>query len=186
MLPLRTGTERADHPQSSTRSTSFWVARTRRLRNTKDSTILAVKEKDKRMHVASVVPMEGGSVDFIAKRVLTFLDEVGYATSPCVVQDGPGTVHRRPCEQALGSPRWQHNLHRKLSCWRLGVPMASWKGGPGPGGHDLCLARGARSRWCVKLDSNHKIISWIAECASVLLNKYWWVTRQDQQRTHSW
>ena len=73
----------------------------------------------------------------------------GLCQQPSVVQDGPGTVHRRPCEQAQGSPSWHLNLHRKVSCWRVGA-----------------------TRWCVKLDSNHKIISWIAEYAAVMLSRY--------------
>ena len=43
----------------------------------KAATILGVKERDRRMHMSTVVPEKGGSADFVAKRVLAFIAEMG-------------------------------------------------------------------------------------------------------------
>ena len=46
-------------------------------KDSKAATMLGVKERDRRMHMATVVPKKGGSVEFVAKRVIAFLDEMG-------------------------------------------------------------------------------------------------------------
>ena len=44
--------------------------------NPKLMTILAVKDRDKKMVMATVVPKKG-SIEFVAKRVMAFIDELG-------------------------------------------------------------------------------------------------------------
>ena len=57
-------------------------AHTKVSQDTKAATILGVKEKDRRMHMSTAVPKKGGSVDFVAKRVMAFLDELGLSHCP--------------------------------------------------------------------------------------------------------
>ena len=49
----------------------------------KAATILGVKERDGKAHMATVVPKKGGSVEFVAKRVVAFINELGF--SSCTV-----------------------------------------------------------------------------------------------------
>ena len=67
-------------------------AHTKVTQDTKVATNNGVKENYKRMHMASVVPKRGGSVDFMAERVLAFLDEMGCANSPVLFKTTD--VHR--------------------------------------------------------------------------------------------
>ena len=43
------------------------------------TTLLVVKEKDRKMHMTTVVPKKGSSIDFVAKRINAFIDEMGCA-----------------------------------------------------------------------------------------------------------
>ena len=100
------------------------------------------KVKDERMHIACVVPRKDGFVDFIAKRVLAFLDELkSFANSPVLFKTDqePSFV----------------DFMIKLKGLRAGIttfllaprrPTTAWKGGPCPGGHDPSLERCARSQ----------------------------------------
>ena len=147
-------------------------AHTKVTQDTKAATILGVKEKDKRMHMASVVPRKGGSVDFIVKRVLAFLDEMGYANSPVLFKTDqePSIV----------------DLVNKLKGFRAGITTFIENSPVGASASNGVMERGVQAlegmirvlkdaletRWGVEIDSNHKIISWIAEYAAVLLNRY--------------
>ena len=50
------------------------------------ATILAAKERNSKMLMATVVPMKGASVEFPVKRVLAFLKEIGLESSDLVLK----------------------------------------------------------------------------------------------------
>ena len=126
------------------------------------------------MHMASVVPGKGGSVYFIAQGVLAFLDEVGNANSPVLFKTDqePSIVDlvnklkglRAGItnfieESPVGASASNGVMEERGSrLWREGI---------------ICVKKDAlEARCCVKLDSNHKITSWIAGYAVILLNRY--------------
>ena len=119
-----------------------------------------VNEKDRRMHMASVVPRKGGSVDLAAKIVLAFLDEMGSANSPVLFKTDQEPSIVDLVNKLKDSRVGITTLIEKLSCWRLGVQRH-----PGKALEGLIrvLKDALEGRWCVKLDSNHMIIFWIAE-----------------------
>ena len=49
-------------------------------------TIIVVRERSSRMTMATVVPLKGASNEFVARRVLAFIKELGLETSPLVLK----------------------------------------------------------------------------------------------------
>ena len=139
---------------------------------TKAATILGVKEKDRRMHMSTAVPKKGGSVDFVAKRVMAFLDELGLSHCPVTFKTDqePSII----------------DLVNKLKSLRVGIITHIENSQVGASASNGVMERGCQAlegmirvlkdaletRWDRKIDSNHHIVSWIIEYAAVLLNRY--------------
>ena len=152
--------------QSSTWTTCLWVARTRTLRRTPK---LRPYWASKRFHRQESCGFHGRD---------------GLWQQRSVVHDGPGTVHRRPCEQAQGSPSWHHNLHRKLRCGTSASNGVMESGGLG--GHDPCLERCARSQVVcqTRFESQHNLLDRRVR-SSLVEQVRGGSRRQDWLRTHS-
>ena len=93
------------------------------------------------MHMAGVVPKKGESVDFIAQRVLAFLDEMGYANSPVLLKTDQEPSIVDFVNNLIGL---RASITTFVENSLVGASASNGvmeRGSPGPGGHDPCLER---------------------------------------------
>ena len=131
------------------------------------ATILGVKERDRRMHMSTIVPKKGGSIEFVAKRVVAFIDEMGLSASKIILKSD-----QEPAIKDL------INMIKKL---RAGIETFTEHSLVGASKSNGIIERGIQTmegmirmlkdalefRWKTKIDEESPILSWLVEFASV-------------------
>ena len=161
------------------------------------ATILVAKEKSTKMVMATMVPMKGGSIEFPARRVLTFLREIGLESSDIVLKSD----QENAITDLLNNIANRRSASSKLEGAEGEMAAPQSRGGPasageagrnireaspvGSSGSNGFIERGIQDiegqARTIKLaleahiggsiPSDHNLIPWIVEYASVLLNR---------------
>ena len=136
------------------------------------TTMLVVKEKDRKMHMATVVPKKGSSIDWVAKRINAFIDEMGCAGCPVMIKsdqeasikDLINDVKRlRSTAETLqefspvGSSASNGVIERGIQIVQNVIRTIK-----------DCL----EMRWKLKIESNSPVLAWLTEYSAVLVNRY--------------
>jgi len=138
----------------------------------KAATILGVKERDRRMHMSTVVPKKGGSADFVAKRVLAFIAEMGCQELKIMIK----TDQEAAIVVLVNSIK---KMRPGIETFYENSPVAASasngvmeRGVQTIEGMIRVLKDGLETRWNTKVDESSPILSWLVEFASVLINRY--------------
>jgi hypothetical protein len=139
--------------------------------NPKLTTILAVKERDKKMVMGTVVPKKGSSSDFVAKRVAAFIDELGLANCRITIKtdqevsiiDLANAIKvLRPEIQTFAEHSPVGSSASNGVCER-GVQTLE--------GQIRVLKDALETRWGITVGENQLVLSWLVEFAGVLINR---------------
>ena len=138
----------------------------------KAATILGVKERDGKAHMATVVPKKGGSVEFVAKRVVAFINELGF--SSCTV-----TIKTDQEASIIDLVNTIKRLRADVKTLTENSPVASSasngvmeRGVQTIEGMIRVLKDCLEMRWNTKISPNSPVLTWLVEFAAVLINRY--------------
>ena len=135
-------------------------------------TILAARERRTRMVMATVVPRKGTEGAFAAKRVISFLAELGISANDIVVKGD-----QEPAIAAL-----IEDIARRRPGART-IPEHSPVGSSGSNGvieraiqsveaQIRTMKAAFENRIMSKIDDQHAVITWLTEYAALLLNRF--------------
>lgn len=140
--------------------------------NPKLNAILAVKEKETKMIMGTFVPKKGATHEFVAKRVVAFIDELGMSNCKITIKTDQ--------EPAI------IDLVNNIKRLRPGVETMHEHSPVGSSASNGVIERGIQTlegqirvikdaletRWKVKIGEEQKVLSWLVEYAAVLVNRY--------------
>ena len=87
------------------------------------ATILVAREKGTKMTMATVVPMKGASIEFPAKRVLSFLKEIGLESADVVLKSDQEPA----IKDLLNNIANRRSAASKLEKAELEAPSERWE-----------------------------------------------------------
>ena len=140
--------------------------------NPKVTAILAVKEKDTKMILGTVVPKKGSTHEFVAKRVIAFIDELGLSNCKLTIKTDqePAII-----DLVNGIKRLRPNLETFHEQSPVGSSASNGvieRGVQTLEGQIRVLKDALETRWGIRIGDEQKILSWIVEYAAVLVNRY--------------
>ena len=147
-------------------------SQTKEVSNPRLATILAVKDRDTRMLMGTIVPRKGSTHEFVAKRVKAFIDELGLSNcrltiktdqEPAITDLVGAIVRIRPNVETF---------HEQSPVGSSASNGVAERGVQTLEGQIRVLKDALENRWRLKIGEEHKVLAWLTEYAAVLLNRY--------------
>ena len=138
----------------------------------KAATILGVKMKDRKAHMATVVPKKGASMEFVAKRVNKFIDEMGFKESTVMFKTDqePSIVDLVNAIKKLRAGLETHSENSPVASSASNGVME--RGVQSIEGMIRVLKDALEYRLGIKIGPQSLVLSWLVEYSAVLINRY--------------
>ena len=135
------------------------------------ATVLGAKERDKGMTLSTVVPKKGG-IEFAAKRLISFIDELGLSQCPIIMKSDqePSIIQLIDTVKRLrvDVQTFMENSPVKSSQSNGIIERAAQS----IEGHVRVMKSALEHRYDIKIKEDDLVLTWLIEYAGVLINRY--------------